>query len=610
MPKKKAATPKGESTALSADPAVALADDAVVAVKPHRWRRLFHKGARMLVSSSLPESMLTATFLLSRYVTNSDFSRPSEVIFPIVMFTVLNTFFFYVYKLILRSNLAAHAATLPLGYALYAYTYTFPRLHHAAAVLTPNRFETPFTLSVTTTLILAFVFGMLAFMFTYVVTHIKQLRGLPLLKITVFAICFIFVVQLYKVGTRLWTIRHELTYHGNHQALQPAKAASSKPNMYYFVFDRYASAQTLKDDYHFDNSGMLDFLSQQGFVTRNKDAYANYPFTPQSVSSTMNMQYHTSLNSLFKNDAPHFQTAFPYRDILDDSALSKTLKSQGYTYNQVSSWWDFTRNNPTADNEPNIAYRLRILGKQFFMTDLQRDLINKSVFSPLLLKGLTINNHAVIKYDRDFSPPQNFETEIADLKGIAAASSHQTKPQFTFAHFLAPHDPYVFNKDGSTPTYSSDRTDDGADETVKYTNQLTYVNIRYQDLLATLRQKDPNAVIVIQADEGPYPKQFRGELSPNHYYDPKDLPLQQMRQKFGIMASYYLPGVDKTTAVTNMDSSVNTFRFILNQYLGYNLPMLPDCQFTAGNKFTMFDFTSVGGKLRGTAEPEACKQLQ
>jgi hypothetical protein len=322
------------------------------------------------------------------------------------------------------------------------------------------------------------------------------------------------------------------------------------------------------------------------------------------------MQYHKQLGAQFKQDAAGFQTAFPYRDILDKSPVSEIFKSNGYAYNQVSSWWDFTRNNSTADTELSRSFRLRAFGMTFWMRDLQRDIINKSILSPLLLKGASVGHAAIIKYDRDYNPRENFESQMTALTAITEKSKNQTKPQFTFGHILSPHDPYVFTETGESPTYSVDRNDDSVDETRKYTNQLKYVNGRFQDLIRTIRTKDKNAVVIIQSDEGPYPKQFRGTLTPTHYYDPVNLPLEQMRQKFGILASYYLPGVDKKTTQKEMTSSVNTFRFVLSHYFGYKLDPLPDCQFTAGNKYYMYTYQLVSGKLRGTPEPDVCRHYQ
>jgi hypothetical protein len=202
-------------------------------------------------------------------------------------------------------------------------------------------------------------------------------------------------------------------------------------------------------------------------------------------------------------------------------------------------------------------------------------------------------------------PAANFYWQRDTVEKIAAASHDQ--PQFTYTHFLSPHDPYIFSADGTPTTYSHDRNDDGADEYVKYTNQLTYINTQYTQIITKIRAADPNAVIIIQADEGPYPKEFRGTLTKKHYFDPINLPTDHMKQKVGVMASYYLPGVDPETVSKNMNSNVNTFRFVLSHYLGYNLPNLPDCHISTGNKFQVFNFGLLNKQLTGQDAPE-CQQ--
>jgi hypothetical protein len=570
-------------------------------------KRFSQRSGRVIVRSSLPETFLVATLSLSRYLQNSDFSYPSEIILNIVLLGLIATVVFYIYKLILRNTLASHVAGLLLVYGLYGFTYSFPRLHHWGDYLIPNN-VTPFTHDMLQSLFLGILFGLLGWIVGKIAAC-KQLQSLPLLKFLVFVVCFIFAVQLGKVGLRVWEIRKDLAYKQPASSLQMpsaiAAANTTKPNVYYLLFDRYANAETLQSIYNYDNSAFLSTLSQQGFVVRG-NAFANYPFTTQSVSSTLAAGYHTEVGKEFRTSAKDFQTAFPYRQILDNSPVTQAFKQNGYQYNQVSSWWDFTRLNPSADTNPSKSFRLRIFGKNFWLSDLQRDIVNKSILSPLLLKGVTIGHDTLVQYQLDRNPTQNFYAEMHAIKDIAKASGTQTKPQFTFAHILSPHDPYIFDAEGNKPTYDSNRTDNGVDETIKYTNQVTFLNTQIEKLVTAIRTNDPSAAIVIQADEGPYPKQFRGTLTADHYYDPKDLPTDQARQKFGILAAYYLPGVDQQTASQNMNSSVNAFRFILNNYLGYTLLQLPDCQFTVGDKYNLYTFNLISGKLKNIAQPSTC----
>lgn len=601
---------KKEDTALKSSSA--KTPDPNAPKKPGVFIKAFHAAGRFALRTSVPEILLLMSLVLSRWLQNSDFSYPEEMLVPMALFAVLATIIFYVYKLILRRNLAAHAAALPLVYGLYGYTYTFPWLHHFADKFVKHSYDTPFTHGLIFIGVGAAVFGLGAWALDFAMRHVKPLRAIPLLKIAVFVVLFVFAGQVYKTATRLWTIRHQLAYQ-QPASFTPAKPADAKiaikPNVYYLLFDRYANDNTLSKDYNYNNSDLLNFLGNQGFVTRDQ-AYSNYPFTMQSVSSTMAMNYFPSLNKSFTSDGGEWQSAFPYRATLNNPPVAQALKQNGYTYNQIASWWDFTRDGIQADNQPTKDFRLRTLGMTFWMTDLQRDVINKSILSPLLKKGLTFGKHVAILYDLDTAPRDNFEQQMVALKSIASNSKTEKTPQFTFAHVLVPHDPYIFGPDGSDPGYSGDRDDNGVDEIDKYNNQLTYLNTRMKDLIGDIRTNDPGAAIILQADEGPYPKQFRGTLTPGHYYNPINLPLEQMQQKFGILASYYLPNTDPETVATHMTSSVNAFRVVLDTYLGYSLDLLPDCQFATGDKYQLYGYTLVSGKLRGTSEPAACRQYQ
>jgi hypothetical protein len=221
-----------------------------------------------------------------------------------------------------------------------------------------------------------------------------------------------------------------------------------------------------------------------------------------------------------------------------------------------------------------------------------------------LRKGITIAHKPIISYTDDRNPREMFEAEISALKSISEAPKNS--PQFTFAHILSPHDPYIFSADGSTPDYDSNRNDNGVDEKVKYTNQLTYLNTRMQDMFGYIRAHDPNAAIILQADEGPYPKEFRYPLTPEHHYNPNNLSDSEKRQKFGVLASYYMPGVDQATVTDNIKTSVDPLRFVLSHYLGYKLDPLPNCNFTAGTKFNVYSYTLVTQILTGQSADASC----
>jgi hypothetical protein len=560
---------------------------------------------KVLAHTPLPEFLLVATLIMDRFYLNIDFSYPKELMFPFAAFAIISAVVYYAYRLALRRVYPAHVAALLLVYLFYSYDYHYAQIEKWLKSVLPGNADTFFSLNLLYVVFIAVLCGLVGYFAVKVVESYKFLHHFQLQKVMVFGITFLFLTQSYKVGIVWFHIRNELSF--KYTAQSPQKDASkqtSKPDVYYIVFDRYANATTLNDDYHYDNSGFLDFLRSRQFVVRD-DAYANYPFTMSSISSTLAMQYHTGLEQQFSKDS--FQTGFPYRTILNDPPAAKLFKDNGYTYNQVASWWDFTRIGIHADTNPTEGYRFRIFGAQFFLSDLERDIFNKSVMFPLLKKGMTVGGRVVIKYDRDYNPRENLDHQISALKNIAGTKNQS--PQFTFAHILSPHDPYIFKADGSDTLYDHGRNDSGADETVKFTNQLTYLNTQAEDVLGYIRSHDPGAAIIVQADEGPYPKEFRYPLTPDRYYNPKDLAVPQMRQKFGVLASYYMPGAQASDVAAYVDSSVNPLRFVFSNYLGYKMDKLPDCNFATGDKFMVYGYELMTGKLTGKPASPDCEHL-
>lgn len=559
--------------------------------------------ARRLADSSLPEALFIATFILIRWWNNSDFSYFSEIFLPIVILGLFASLAFYLYRWIFGPGLAAHLSALVVSYIFYSYQFIeSTKIAKLIYGIWPDSLMTPFTRSVWLSLVLGSITGLAVWSAKAAVKRVKFLRQMQFYKVLLFTIAFIFAWQLVRSVDRLWEMRSELAYEYPSPSLKLNAIEPKKtPDIYYLVFDRYTSPEILKTNFSFDNAEIIDFLSQQGFYSR-ESAYSNYPFTMSSISSTMAMDYFPELADKFAGRG-QWQSAQPYRSILKNPPIAQILAQKGYRYNQLSSWWDFTRVGIAADTELSKSYRITAAGKHFYLSDLQRDIIFKSIASPWLKKGLSIGDTRLLKYELDRNPRENFEAQFDGLKKIVEQSKH-SQPQFTFAHILAPHPPYVYAADGSEPPYDVESNDNGVDEKNKYLNELIYVNKRLKELISYIRQNSPESVIVLQADEGPYPKQFRGPLSQDHYYDPLSLPQPELRQKFGILASYYLPGVDKTEA-DKLNSSANAFRFILNKYFEQELPLLPDCHFSAGNKFNLYEYELVNERL-GVQVDEQC----
>ncbi len=557
-----------------------------------------------LANTPLPELAFISAFVLSRWWLNSDFSYPVEVIIPIIMFGLLGTAAYYLFRKLLKDELAAHVSAILFSFGLYGYSFSASTILGSHIIkLLPSAMSSEFNKSIWLAIWFAAAAYGIGRLLRHLVKKYEFVRNLQLYKVLLFAIVFMLGLQLLRFGDRIADMWDELSYKAPKTSIgSPVSSVKGKPDIYYLLFDRYTNADVLKNNFNYDNSDLMNFLTSNDFVNRPQ-AYSNYPFTMSSVSSTLSMDYLTQFRQFNQKG---WQATFPYRSIFNNPPVAQALKQNGYSYNQVSSWWDFTRLRVKSDTSPTKSFRLNIFGMSFYLSDLQRDILNKSIFSPWLKKGVAVGNFKVLKYDLDRNPKENFEAQISAVRDIASRPD-KSKPNFTFAHILAPHPAYVFNKDGSDPNYDPEANDNDIDESVKYTNEVSYINNRIKDTISYIKQKSPGAVIVLQADEGPYPKQFRGDITPTNYYDPAKLSDSLIKQKFGVLASYYMPGVSKQD-VGKINTSANAFRAVLNDYLGYNLPLLPDCHFSMGNKFSIYNYQEVTPRLKGQPAPDDCSK--
>jgi hypothetical protein len=369
------------------------------------------------------------------------------------------------------------------------------------------------------------------------------------------------------------------------------KSNGPKRDIYYFVFDRYASAQSLKTNFNFDNSIYLNQLEDSGFTIRD-NAFSNYQFTAPSVSSTMRLDYHYDLGKKFANEEP--DNYIPYKQLIQNSRVASLLKTAGYDTYNAGNWWDLSRKQNGATNVLP-EFTATILGKSFILSELQSQVVDKSFMGGFLRHGVSISGKTVLKVTHG-DPRSIYLQQLADVKKIAEQS--KSKPKFVFAHFLNAHPPYVFNSDGSFPGYDTGDNNNTLSRTTKYVNQLKYANSSTQDLIKAIQGNSKLApIIIIQADEGPYP------LTPISQW--QKAPAGTLKLKFGTLGAYALPGV-KTEDVAKIDSSVNIFRFVFNNYFGTNFKYLPDCSYVfnpGGKPFTYYDVTA---KLH--SENKACEK--
>ena len=388
------------------------------------------------------------------------------------------------------------------------------------------------------------------------------------------------LIAVLLVGFNLATVGAFLVTRGGLEAGQGIGQAHASvaiggvrrtPDIYYLVFDRYANAETLREFYHHDNEAFLAELEERGFVIA-RDSWANYGGTALSLVSSLSMGYLDE--DILGTTEP--ATYGPIHAALRGHlAVPETLTDIGYQYVHIGNWWEPGTTNIDADEV--LLYR------------------RESEFAIALLETTALTLVAGLG-----PPTANGETQelgsanrahtLFEFAQVEAAVD-RPGPTFVFAHFLVPHPPYVFEADGSAPT-----ADEAAARAPRdaYVQQLRWTNERILALLDVLLDVPPDEqpIIIVQADEGPYPPRYEADQDGFAWLDAT---AAEVEEKFGILNAIRLPelGPDeiRERGFHDRSSPVNTFRLIFTEYFAADLPPLEDRTYLSPDKGRLYQFS-------------------
>ncbi|MBX3562566.1 MAG: hypothetical protein KF780_12240 [Sphingomonas sp.] len=378
-------------------------------------------------------------------------------------------------------------------------------------------------------------------------------------------------------------VRAEADRPDPHAAFAPfaGQAEADSPDVWHIVFDRYAGSETLRGVYGYDNEPFLDALRARGFVVGTGN-HANYQRTAHSLASALNGDY---LDTLADDVAQQNDWVPLYRAMTGNRAL-RFFRAQGYETVFAGSWWNPTRRSALADR--NVNYRA--------LPELARVVLDESAPGFVLRQaGLPFGD---TRTDQCRRAPRKF----AALRELAGEGGRK----YVFAHFLVPHPPFVLNADGSCRSLAAASAASRRDN---YVAQLQYANREALRLIDAIRAGPRPAVIVIHADEGPWPAPHVGD---ERYIgrDPVsvdwvELDTARLREKMGILMAVR-PADARPLAVPA--SPVNVYPAILRSYFGGSLPDRPDRYLVFEGDGALYRFRDVAGRLSGdgpAARPES-----
>ncbi len=422
-----------------------------------------------------------------------------------------------------------------------------------------------------------FIF-LLIILFALLFKSKRNFKSLFFISIT-FSI-FLLIFQLIRLGLFL-TNSISANFQQNEKYIQNSKnlvvnqRLDNLPDIYYLIFDRYGRDDTFRDIYGFDNSDFISFLEASGFYVASK-SWANYASTDLSLGSSLNMNY---IQDLFTEIPKNSNDLTPVHFMIKNNLVLANLKKLGYSYIHGGSWWGATSINSQADL--NINY--------WSIPEFTEVIIAKSMLFPLIIKfELPVLNS---RYTQFLRVNYKFDelVKISERKG----------GKFVFSHFLIPHKPYVFDKDGN---FISDEESVRRSKKQNYTEQVIYLNKKIKKLIEAILNNSGKTkpIIIIQADEGPYPEVYSQDHITIDWAKATD---SEIKQKMRILSAYYLPENIRGNLYSSI-TPVNTFRYIFKYYFDVSIDLLPDKSYLSnqGTPYKLIEIDRTKEDLRRNSQ--------
>lgn len=352
-----------------------------------------------------------------------------------------------------------------------------------------------------------------------------------------------------------YTAKKQFTTRMRAEELPPLAQATTvpenPPDIYLIILDMHVSDTALKNLTGYEDPVFSNSLREKGFYVA-ECSRSNYPSTQYSLASQMNLDYiqnltdSTDLNSLYQ--------------LMQSNRVLRTVEEAGYRTYAFETGYSFTE----------------LKGVDEFLKPLSSaaDLLTYPGVTPFESLILKVSGGKILYETRDQlsqkmqylidAPYVEYRDRILfDLETLPQLAG-ETDPKFVFAHILAPHSPFVFDRDGNfvkrrTP-FALDSDPEGYDFyefSDAYYEELIYLHARVLEVVDAILEKSAMPpIIIIQGDHG--------------------IPRTANRNaQYEIYNAIYL-GENTGDDLYSTISPVNSFRLIFDQVFGTSYQLLPD----------------------------------
>ena len=318
---------------------------------------------------------------------------------------------------------------------------------------------------------------------------------------------------------------------------QQSSASGGLPDIYLIVLDAHGRQDVLKNKFGYDNSPFIRGLEDLGFYVASC-SQSNYASTNLSLSAVFSMDY-IPVNASSAAKLPPFK----------ETALRKTLVSLGYTIitfeNRASGHFDLQEDIRLSQNQLLLG-QLNLTGgiNEFEEMILRTSIINL-FWDTRLIPGFNEDSLIQLENYEHYQQTRFILSRLADVPKMKS-------PKFVLVHILVPHSPFVFAPDGKFKRIE-DHSRNGYRDNAEFIDQNILSSIR-----SVIVESEQPPIIVLMGDHGPPPSKYATR-----------------ENRMEILNAYY---VNQETASDLYDSitPVNSFRVILDHYLGKSYPVLED----------------------------------
>lgn len=387
----------------------------------------------------------------------------------------------------------------------------------------------------------------LSFLFLILISLFFKLKTvtsrLPNLFLNVLFLIYISIDIISLLEGNNYFRQRDTTF--SHSAKNTSK---NHPDVYLILLDGYANNKSLDKYYKYDNTAFTDSLKKLGFYFV-KNSRSNYPFTVQTVSSMLNLDY---LKPTQKNVPREFL------EYIYNNKVVSLYEDYGYSIHNLS------------------AFHFKNYHSKYpFKTFIHKENFTSFLFS----KGIFYN----IFYIE--AKGEGLYREKSIVKDINFYAQNKTAylPRFVYAHLLTPHPPFylnpkaefdsnVYNRspslsnmlpliddDSTNNTFGSAKDDELNQK--DYINHIRFTNMFTISFVSYLAGK--NAIIVLISDHGS--RMLTSPVSNTEAINERYM---------NFCAIYYPDG--KYNHLYDSITPVNVIRQVLNKSLGTKFSNLED----------------------------------